>query len=285
MISRAFCSQVSANCLSWRRIAAPVSCWSCVSRISSKRRVASAWLRPLSSCSVCRCRSRSLDSSSLRLVGLLDLLGQLALRGLDDLFLLADLLGLLFQGVLALVEEAFALVELAADLAQLLFAFVLLLEHQLLDFQLALAAAVFRLLLGLGDDLGGLALGVLPPQVIEDLDQNEGHPEGCNSRKDDGDDLPRGCHDYVPRSSRAQGAWQRQRARPQPSAARSHSLAMRLPERQTSASHEPPARNGGVDASRRVQWNPAWTTAIQLRTAAAWLVRWRRPYQHTPSLP
>ena len=128
----------------------------------------------------------------LALVGLLDLLGELALRGLDDLFLLADLFGLLFQGVLALVEEAFAFVEFAADLAKLLFAFVLLLEHQLLDLQLALAAAVFGLLLGLGDDLGGLALGVLPPQVVEDLDQNEGHREGCNSRKDDGDDLLRG---------------------------------------------------------------------------------------------
>ncbi len=128
----------------------------------------------------------------LALVGLLDLLGEFALRGLDDLFLLADLFGLLFQGVLALVEEAFAFVELAADLAKLLFAFLLLLEHQLLDLQLALAAAVLGLLLGLGDDLGGLALGVLPPQVVEDLDQNEGHPEGCNSRSDDGDDLPRG---------------------------------------------------------------------------------------------
>ena len=117
---------------------------------------------------------------------------RLRLRGLDDLFLLADLFGLLFQGILAFVEEAFALVEFAADLAQLLFALVLLLEHHLLDLQLALAAAVLGLLLGLGDDLGGLALGVLPPQVVEDLDQNVGHREGGNSRNDDGDDLPRG---------------------------------------------------------------------------------------------
>ena len=64
----------------------------------------------------------------LAAVGVLDPLGQLALRGLDDLFLLAELLGLLFQGVLAFVEEALAFVQLAADLAKFFFAFGLLLE-------------------------------------------------------------------------------------------------------------------------------------------------------------
>ena len=167
----------------------------------------------------------------LALVGLLDLLGELALRGLDDLFLLADLFGLLFQGVLAFVEEAFAFVEFAADLAKLLFAFLLLLEHQLLDLQLALAAAVFGLLFGLGDDLGGLALGVLPPQVVEDPDQNEGHREGYNSRNDDGDDLPRGKHDYVPRNSQARG---------QTAAAIARRCGCR---HAASASHGPPARD------------------------------------------
>ncbi len=96
----------------------------------------------------------------LALVGFLDLLGEFSLRGLNNLLLLAGLFGLLFQGILALVEEPFALVQLAADLAQLLFAFVLLLEHQLLDLQLALAAAVVALGLGLGEDLRGLALGI-----------------------------------------------------------------------------------------------------------------------------
>ena len=144
----------------------------------------------------------------LAVVGLLDLLGEFALSGLDDFFLLANLFGLLFQGILALVEEPLAFVELAADLAKLLFAFVLLLEHQLLDLQLALAAAVFGVLLGLADDLGGLMLGVLAAQVVENPDQKEGHPEGCNSRYDDGDDLLGGCHDDLPRSSRTEGAWQ-----------------------------------------------------------------------------
>ena len=128
----------------------------------------------------------------LAMVGLLDLLGELALRGLDDLLLLANLFGLFLQAVLAFVEEAFAFVEFAADLAKLLFAFFLLLEHQLLDLQLALAAAALGLLLGLGHDLGGLALGVLPPQVVEDPDQQECHPEGRNGRKDDSNNCPCG---------------------------------------------------------------------------------------------
>ncbi len=59
----------------------------------------------------------------LAAVGVLDPLGQLALRALDDLLLLAKLLGLLLQGVLALVQEALALVEFAPQAAQLLFAF------------------------------------------------------------------------------------------------------------------------------------------------------------------
>ena len=64
----------------------------------------------------------------LAAVGLLDPLGQLALRALDDLLLLAELLGLLLQGVLPLVEQALALVEFAAQAAQLLFAFGLCLD-------------------------------------------------------------------------------------------------------------------------------------------------------------
>ena len=89
----------------------------------------------------------------LAAVGVLDPLGQLALGALDDLLLLAELLGLLFQGVLALVEQALALVQLVAELAQFLLALGLLLEGQFLDFQLGLAAAVVDLLLGLVDDL------------------------------------------------------------------------------------------------------------------------------------
>ena len=91
--------------------------------------------------------SSSLARSSLRWLHLLDPLGELALPGLDHLFLLADLFGLFLQRVLPLVQQPLALVKFAADLAQLLLAFLLLLEHQLLDLQLALAAAIFGFLL------------------------------------------------------------------------------------------------------------------------------------------
>ena len=66
----------------------------------------------------------------LAAVGVLDALGQLALGALDHLLLLAEHLGLLFQGVLALVEQPLAFVQLAAEAAQLLFAFGLLLQGQ-----------------------------------------------------------------------------------------------------------------------------------------------------------
>ena len=85
----------------------------------------------------------------LAVVGVLDLLGELALRGLDDLFLLADLLGLLFQGVLALVETGVRAREVRRGSCEAPFRFRPVLEHQLLDLQLALAAAVLGLLLGL----------------------------------------------------------------------------------------------------------------------------------------
>ena len=137
----------------------------------------------------------------LALVGLLDLLAELALGGLDDALLFADLLGLLFEGVLPLVEKALALVEFAADLAKILLALLLLLEHQLLELQFALAAAVLGLLRGLGNDLGGLALAVFPPQMVENPDQDESHRKCYDSRKNNGDNLPR-RHDYVPRSAR-----------------------------------------------------------------------------------
>ena len=61
-------------------------------------------------------------------VGVFDAFGQLALRGLDHFLLLAQLLGLLFEGVLPLVEQAFAFVQFLANLAQSLFAFGLLLD-------------------------------------------------------------------------------------------------------------------------------------------------------------
>ena len=102
-------------CFSWRRITAPVSCCSCVSSSSSSRLVASSRLRPLELVQRLPLHVQELGQLLLAAVGVLDLLGQLALRALDDLLLLAELLGLLFQGVLALVQQALALVELLAS--------------------------------------------------------------------------------------------------------------------------------------------------------------------------
>ena len=58
----------------------------------------------------------------LAAVGILNFLGQFALRALDDLLLLAKLFGLFLQGVLAFVQEPLAFVEFAPQTAQLLFA-------------------------------------------------------------------------------------------------------------------------------------------------------------------
>ena len=62
---------------------------------------------------------------------------------------------------------------------------------QLLDLQFALAAAGFRVLLGLGDDRRCFAHGVAAPQAVENLDQNERHARGDDAGKDGGhkDDL------------------------------------------------------------------------------------------------
>ena len=61
--------------------------------------------------------------------------------------------------------------QLAAEAAQFLFAFGLLLQGHFLDFQLGLAAAVLDLHLGLADDLAGLRLGVAAAQPIQQPDQ------------------------------------------------------------------------------------------------------------------
>ena len=111
----------------------------------------------------------------LALVDVLDLLSELALRGLDHLLLLAELLGLFFEGVLPFVQQPFAFVELAADFAELFLALFLLLEDHLLKLQLALAAAVVRVLSGLGNDRGRFAHGVLAAQPVEQFDENERH--------------------------------------------------------------------------------------------------------------
>ena len=159
----------------------------------------------------------------LAAVDVLDPLGELALGGLDDLLLLAELLGLLLQGVLALVEDPLALVELLAEGAQLLLPLGLLLKGQLLQFQLDLPAAVVHLLLGALDDLRGLRFGVPPPQIVQELHQGEGQSAGDHRHHDDQKDSVRNQTRLGPspvsltsasgRAASALGMRSRQRAR------------------------------------------------------------------------
>ena len=121
----------------------------------------------------------------LAAVDVLDPLGELALRGLDDFFLLAELVALLLQGVLPLVEDPLALVELLAQGAELLLPLGLLLKDQLLQLQIDLAAAVVHLLLGAVDDLAGLGFGVPAPQMVQELHQGEGQNGGHHRHDED----------------------------------------------------------------------------------------------------
>ena len=126
--------------------------------------------RPLTSCSVCRCISSSFDNSSLRGWPPGSARSTCAACPRRS-FPACELARPVLPACPAACQEPFALVQLTADLAKFLFAFVLLLEPRLLDFQLALAAAVFHLLPGLADDFRRLMLGILPPQAVENLDQ------------------------------------------------------------------------------------------------------------------
>ena len=81
-------------------------------------------------------------------VGVFNALGQLALGGFDHFFLLANLLGLLFDGVLPFVEQPFAFVQFLANLAKFLFAVRLLLDGHFLDFQLGFFFAVVGIAMG-----------------------------------------------------------------------------------------------------------------------------------------
>ncbi len=106
-------------------------------------------------------------------VGVFDLLGQLALVGLDHLFLLAQLVGLLLERVLPLVEQALALVQLLPDLAQLALSLRLLLNGQFLDLQLGLFFHGRAFALGILDDSRCLGFGVAAAQSIQKLDAGE----------------------------------------------------------------------------------------------------------------
>ncbi len=132
--------------------------------------MASSRLSPLSLCSVWRCRSSSLASSSLRRLVSSIFSASFALVAFDHPLLAAQALGLLFERVLAFVEQAFALVQLLAELGQFLLALGLGVDGAFFDFEFGLFDAVGAVALGPADDLAGFGLGVPPTQTIEQFD-------------------------------------------------------------------------------------------------------------------
>jgi len=139
-----------------------------------------------------------LDELFLASVDFLDPLGELALGLLDDLLLLAQLIGLLLEGVLALVHRAFPLVQLLAQGAELLLALGLLLDRQLFELQLRFPPPAVGLLLRALDDLPGLAFRVPAPQIVQQLDENEGQPGRHHAQNEVQNDLSEGTHDRYP---------------------------------------------------------------------------------------
>ena len=120
----------------------------------------------------------------LALADFLDFFGQLPLRALDDLLLFAELLGLLFQTVLAFVELALAFVDLLAQDAEIALGFGLLLDGLLLDLQLDHSPVVLRLLLGAVDDFPGVGLGVSAAETAQEFHSTEGYGGGHKGRHD-----------------------------------------------------------------------------------------------------
>jgi hypothetical protein len=73
---------------------------------------------------------------------------------------------LLFERVLAFVEQPLAFVKLGPHAAKFLLAFGLGREGRFLDFQFGFAAAVFDVLLRLADDLLGFRFRVAAAQMF-----------------------------------------------------------------------------------------------------------------------
>ena len=116
-------------------------------------------------------------------VGVFDPFGQLALVALDHPLLFADLLGLLLDRVLALVEQAFAFVQLLAELAQLAFSVGLLLDGRLFHFEFGFALVIARVKLGLVEDSFGVAFRIFAAEAIQHLDEDE-RQHGGRDRRD-----------------------------------------------------------------------------------------------------
>ena len=137
----------------------------------------------------------------LAAVDVLDPLGELPLRLLDDLLLFPQLLGLLFEGVLALVERPLALVQLFAQGAEFTLALGLLLKAQLLQLQFHLAPAVFHVLLGALDDLARLGLRIPAAETVEHLHENERQPRRGGTDHDVENGLSDVTHNWYSRRS------------------------------------------------------------------------------------
>ena len=182
-MSRDFASTISASCFSCLRISAPCSCCSSCVEHFQQPRVASSRLKPLSWCSVCRCKIEQFGQFFVAAIGVLDLARPACAALPSTIFsCLRTLLGLLLDRVLALVEQAFALVQLLADLAEFVLPGGLLLDGQLFDFQLGFAFEIRRLALGLLDDFVGFGLRVAAAEAIEQLDQDKRQNRGHNGR-------------------------------------------------------------------------------------------------------
>ena len=116
-------------------------------------------------------------------VGLLDPLGELALGALDDLFLLAELLGLLFQGVLPLVQQAVALVQSPRGRGAAPFRFrpFCCMASSLISSS-ASRRRFSTSVLGLADDFLGFRFGVAAAQAIQKLYQRKCQRRGQYGR-------------------------------------------------------------------------------------------------------
>lgn len=115
----------------------------------------------------------------ISLFGVLNSLSEFSLGALDDLLLLAEMFRLLFEGVLSLVEAAFADVQFLTELAEFLLAFGFALDSELFEFEFHFAATVLHLASCLGGDSSGFCLGVPASQVIEQFCEPE-----CEARRD-----------------------------------------------------------------------------------------------------
>ena len=130
-------------------------------------------------------------------VGVVQSLGQPALRALDDPLLLAQVVGLLFNRLLPLVQQPLALAQLVADLAELFFRLGLLLQRTLLDFQFRFAAPIGRLAVRALQDRAGFGLRVLSAQPVQQLHDGEGQ-----RGSDHGTDYDRDRHLVIRRYDR-----------------------------------------------------------------------------------